>query len=53
MLYSVLSVSLVYSLPLILEFDQIEQAYIICGSAVPSYILRMSMRLTPWVELLR
>ena len=38
----VLSIFFVYILPLALAFDQIEQAYIICGSAVASYSLRMS-----------
>jgi hypothetical protein len=50
MLCNMLSVFLMYTLPLMLAFDQIEQAYIICGSAMPSYILRMSVRSTHQLE---
>ena len=50
MLCSVFSVFLVYGFPFRLAFDHTEQAYIICGSAVPSYILLLSMRLTPQLD---
>ena len=46
-LFSVLSVLLVYSLPFALAFDHIEHAYITCGSTVPAYIRRISIRLAP------
>jgi hypothetical protein len=49
-LCSVLSILLVYSFPFILVFDHIKQAYIICGSTVPSYIRRRSRRLAPQLD---
>ena len=49
-LCNVLSILLVYSFPFMLAFDHIEQAYIICGSTVPSYIRRRSRRLAPQLD---
>jgi hypothetical protein len=46
-LLSVLSVLLVYSLPFALAFNYIKHAYITCGSMVPAYIRRISIRLAP------
>jgi hypothetical protein len=47
MLCRTLSVFFVYILPLVLAFDQIEHAYIICGSAVALYSFRMSASVMP------